>query len=153
VNTDTCQSEIVNIDSASSVALYQLATVGVTQSLSIDQQGEALFINMCFPYSLHLFSCPRLCSQQRGDAVHHHFVDQLMTRIHSVRRTSAGALDSYIALCTLVYSHSIAFSSGTWRHLGGFRLKLASSDSARGGRSDIKFMLREACAVQILQNT
>jgi glucan 1,3-beta-glucosidase len=48
VNTDTCQSEIVNIDSASTVALYQLATIGVTQSLSIDQQGEAHFINMCF---------------------------------------------------------------------------------------------------------
>jgi hypothetical protein len=153
VNTDTCQSEIVNIDSASSVALYQLATVGVTQSLSIDQQGEVHFINMCFSCSLHLLSCPRICSQQRGDAVHHHVVDQLMTRIHSVRRTSAGALDLYIALCTLVYLHSMAFSSGTWRHLGGFPPKLASSGSARGGRSNIKFMLRKACTVEILQNT
>jgi glucan 1,3-beta-glucosidase len=40
LNTTSCQSQIVNVDSASSIQIYQLATVGVVGELSVDQQGE-----------------------------------------------------------------------------------------------------------------
>jgi glucan 1,3-beta-glucosidase len=42
LNTTICQNQIVNIDAASSVAIYQLATVGVVDQLSINQQGTLL---------------------------------------------------------------------------------------------------------------
>jgi glucan 1,3-beta-glucosidase len=34
-----CQSQIVNIDSTSSIAIYGLSTVGTTYQLSVNQQG------------------------------------------------------------------------------------------------------------------
>jgi hypothetical protein len=101
VNNNTCQAEIVNIDATSGVSLYQLATVGVTDSLSINQQGEACFTNKRFARSSLIFSCPCVCPEQRGDAVHHHAVDKLMIGTNSVRCISAG-VDSSIVLCTLL---------------------------------------------------
>jgi hypothetical protein len=35
---NTCQNQIVNIDDVSTIALYQLATVGVVNSLSVNQK-------------------------------------------------------------------------------------------------------------------
>jgi glucan 1,3-beta-glucosidase len=35
----TCQNQIVNIDSSSTIAIYSLSTVGTTYSLSVNQAG------------------------------------------------------------------------------------------------------------------
>jgi glucan 1,3-beta-glucosidase len=66
VNNNTCQAEIVNIDAASSVSLYQLATVGVTDSLSINQQGEACFKKTRVSHT-HLFSSAVLASAPNNE--------------------------------------------------------------------------------------
>jgi glucan 1,3-beta-glucosidase len=38
LKANTCQNQIVNIDDVSTIALYQLATVGVVNSLSVNQK-------------------------------------------------------------------------------------------------------------------
>jgi glucan 1,3-beta-glucosidase len=46
VNTTSCQAQVVNVDSASSVQIYQLATVGVVHQLSVDEHGKLISIDV-----------------------------------------------------------------------------------------------------------
>lgn len=39
LNTNSCQSQLFDIDAASAVSVYSLSTVGVTWSLSVAGQG------------------------------------------------------------------------------------------------------------------